>query len=225
MTYELSYPEAMQVIGGLSNTSKMPWYSWSTSAYDCITGSKLREVEGSVCSNCYAMKGCYVFSSVRNAHNRRLSAIDDPRFVDAFVVVLTNLYLRTRKTYTKDGVTIKENRFRWHDAGDIQSVEHLMMINSIAMQCPFIDFWLPTKEVGFVNKFLKNNTPAKNLTIRLSNPMIGGTWEKKPNGQVFSTVGVQGAEMQCPAYQQEGKCGDCRNCWNKDVDAVNYPLH
>lgn len=226
MSYELSYAEATRVIGGLSKPSKMPWFSWSTSAYDCPTGSKLREVEGSVCSDCYACKGCYVFPSVRNAHKVRLEALSDPRFEDAFVTVLTNLYERTRRTYVFKRKRIRENRFRWHDSGDLQSVGHLEMLNNIALRTPFIDHWLPTKEAGFVNEFLKRHGEfAPNLTVRLSHPMIGGTWLKKPNNLNFSTVGVHGAPQDCAAAKQEGQCKDCRACWNKEVDSVNYKLH
>ena len=50
----LSYDSAYEIIGGLSSPSKMPWYGWSISAYRCKTGGKLREVENSTCSHCYA---------------------------------------------------------------------------------------------------------------------------------------------------------------------------
>lgn len=221
----MNFREAMILIGGLSKPSKMPGYSWSTSALNCQTGTKLREKEGSVCSSCYAMKGNYRFRNVKEAHNRRLEALKDPKFVEAFVIVLTQIYSKITKTYTKDGIVIKENRFRFHDSGDIQSVKHLEMINEIATKCPQIDFWLPTKEAGMVNEFLKKNSFAKNLTVRLSHSMIGGTFKVKPNGLNFSTVGVKDAPNNCPAYQQEGQCKDCNNCWNNKVTSINYPLH
>lgn len=223
---QLSYAEAMDVIGGLSNTSKMPWYSWSTSANDCQTGGKLQKVEGSVCSNCYACKGCYVFKSVKESHQRKLLALSDPRFEDAFVTVLENLYARGRKTYNFQGKVVKENRFRWHDSGDVQSVEHLEMLNRIALRLPYLRFWLPTKEAGYVGKFLKAHPEgfAANLTVRLSHPMIGQSFEKRPMGIPFSTVGFDGATQNCPAYHQEGQCLDCDACWRQDGD-TNYPLH
>ncbi len=221
----MDFREAMILIGGLSSPSKMPGHSWSTSALDCQTGTKLRETAGSVCSGCYAMKGNYRFPVVRTAHNRRLEAINDPNFVPAFILVLTKLYAATKKTYIKDGVEIKENRFRWHDSGDVQSVAHIKMINDIALACPHIDFWLPTKEAGMVNDFLKTNSFAPNVNVRLSHPMIGGTFNKKPNGLNFSTVGVDAAPNQCPAYTQGGKCLNCSNCWNPKIESINYPKH
>lgn len=222
--YELQYTEAMDIIGGLSTPSKMPWYSYSLSAYDCKTGSKLREVKNSTCSKCYACKGNYCFPTVRAAHARRLNAIDDPRFEDAFVLVLTKLYQRGRGTYIKDGVEIKENRFRWHDSGDIQTLEHLEIINRVALRTPFLDHWIPTREFGIVKKFFeKHGNFAPNLTVRMSAVMIGEELETSLPLPT-SSVGVAEAAIQCKAYSQGGKCLDCRQCWDSDKD-VNYPLH
>jgi len=222
----LTYKEAYILIGGLSAPSKMPWHSWSTSALDCKTGSKLRKVEGSTCSKCYACKGNYTFPVVKQAHARKLEAINDPRFVEAFVLVLTTLYLKSSKTYNLDGKPVKENRFRWHDSGDIQSVEHLSMINEIARQTPFLNHWLPTREYGMVNSFLrKGNTFSGNLTVRMSAIMMGTGFEEHPMGLPFSTVGFNGEGVdQCVAYSQGGKCLDCNACWDKEKD-VNYPKH
>lgn len=221
----MQYIEAMDIIGSLSQPSKMPWYSYSTSAFDCQTGSKLREVEGSVCASCYACKGQYRFSNVRTAQDKRMAGTKHPDFVEAFVLVLTTLYNRGKKTYTKNGKVIKENRFRWHDAGDIQSLEHLERINAIALATPFLEHWLPTKEYGYTNAFLKKHKEfAPNLTVRVSATMVGQSFTKQPMGLPFSAVGVTQELSQCPAYTQGGKCNDCRQCWDKDLN-VSYPLH
>ena len=53
--------EAWALVGGLSKPSKMPGWSIGIPAKECNTGSKLVNVEGSVCEGCYALKGCYVF--------------------------------------------------------------------------------------------------------------------------------------------------------------------
>lgn len=29
----------------------------------------------------------------------------------------------------------------------------------------------------------------------------------------------------CDAYERDGKCGDCRACWDRDVAVVAYPAH
>lgn len=221
----MNYLDAMDIIGSLSKPSKMPWYSYSTSAFDCQTGSKLREIKGSVCASCYACKGQYRFSNVRKAQDKRMAGTKHQDFVPAFVLVLTTLYNRSKKTYKRKGKEVKENRFRWHDAGDIQSLEHLEKINDIALQTPFLDHWLPTKEPGYVSQFIKKHGSfAPNLVVRVSATMVGQTYKTAPMGLPFSTVDVKQDMSQCPAYTQGGECKDCHQCWDADKN-VNYPLH
>ena len=68
--------EALKIIGGsLSKPSKMPGWSIGLPAKECKTGGKLQKIPGSVCYDCYALKGCYVFKVVQDAQYRRLAAI------------------------------------------------------------------------------------------------------------------------------------------------------
>ena len=67
--------EAKAITGGLSAPSKMPGPAYNIPAAACITGSKLVNVKGSVCEGCYALKGRYRFSNVKEALNRRLKAL------------------------------------------------------------------------------------------------------------------------------------------------------
>lgn len=218
----LTYASALELIGGLSEPGKMPWWGWSTPADACITGSKLRKAPNSVCSECYALKGRYHFPRTKNALKRRLAAITHPDFVDAFVLVLTKKYERTKATYVRDGLVVKENRFRWHDSGDLSSLDHLKKINEIALRTPFLDHWLSTREFSIVRQF--KGPFAPNLVVRMSFPFVGG---KSTNSTLpQSTVGRDNDPdlHQCPALRFQGnKCLDCRACWSR-AD-VNYPLH
>ena len=107
---------AKEIVGGWSVTSKMPTISWSTPAQECNTGSKLRKIKGTVCSDCYAMKGNYVRykKNILPALYKRLESIANPLWVKAMVFIMKN-----QKTVKDSGL------FRWHDSGDIQGVEHL----------------------------------------------------------------------------------------------------
>lgn len=214
----LTYSEAWTLIGGLSNPSKMPWYSWSISAFACNTGGKLREVKGSICEKCYATRGFYQMPNVKEALDRRMVGLKDPAFVEAFTFVLTTLYERQRGE--------KENRFRWHDSGDLQDHEHLTRINEIAKRTPFLVHYLPTKEMKLVREWVKGNTIAPNLFIKVSHPMIGERFKAPPiKGISFSTAGVDDDEtlVQCPAAQQGNKCLKCRSCWT--AANINYHVH
>jgi len=198
-----------KAVGGLSKPSKMPELSYGLPADDCITGSILRTKCGSVCSKCYAKKGCYVFPVVQSAQRRRVATLAK---LEAWRVNMTLLLARKYRN--------RERVFRWHDSGDIQSMEHLRAIVQIARDLSDIRFWLPTKERGFVRRL--RSIPS-NLVIRVSAPMIGQT-AKALRGTVSSTVGA-GVGFACTAYKRNGECGTCRACWKKSVKSVDYPQH
>ena len=63
-------------IGGLSEPSKMPGYSFSLPAIvTCPIGAKLALVDGTPCSGCYALKGAYAWKPVREAQARRYAIL------------------------------------------------------------------------------------------------------------------------------------------------------
>ena len=48
--------DAKKIVGGLTRTEKMPGFSYSLPAWECQTGNKLSEIEGTPCFDCYAKK-------------------------------------------------------------------------------------------------------------------------------------------------------------------------
>jgi len=201
-------------IGTLSSPSKIPCYSYSIPARHCITGQKLRSVEGSICSKCYALKGRYVFPNVQSALDKRFEGIQHPQWVS-----LLSQLIKTKET---------SGYFRWHDSGDLQSVKHLANICEIARNLPGIKFWLPTREFSIVSEYLRKNTLPDNLTVRLSALMFDGappTAIAKRLGLVTSGASSDASTVTCPSSKQGGKCLDCRACWNKQVTNVNYKQH
>jgi hypothetical protein len=214
----LTLREALEIIGGFSDTTKMPWLSWSTPAQNCVTGSKLRQKTGTTCSKCYALRGNYLWPNAQAALERRLRAINHPRFIEAFVFALNEKFRLQRQP--------RSEHFRWHDSGDLQSLRHLEAIDQIALGTPKIKHWLPTRERQFVKQFLASGKRfAPNLMVRVSFPMVGG---KLTNPDALqSTVGRDKDESiwQCPAKDQGNKCGSCRACWDPNVETVNYRVH
>lgn len=221
----MDYKEAWTLIGGLSAPSKMPWYGFSISAHRCITGSKLRKVENSTCSFCYALRNRYLFPNVQNAMERRFVGLSNPLWEDAFVKVLTQLYYKGKKTYLFNGKQVKENRFRWHDSGDVSSLDHLTKINNIALRTPFLRHWLPTRETAILKQWKGDFAP--NLNIRFSVPMIGAKLNRVVLELTQSTVGrdTDKTVYHCVAPKQNNHCLDCSACWTKSIPAVNYKLH
>ena len=216
MTKLQKIKQLAEISGTLSSPSKMPCHSWSTPASACITGSKLRKNANSTCASCYACKGFYTFKSTRDALANRLEKLSNlDAWKRAMVAIIT---LQEKSGY-----------FRWHDSGDIQSVEHLEAIVWIAEKMPEIRFWIPTREIAILNRYVArhgNEWPV-NLTIRISSFLVGleppRALAKRLNVQT-STVDWNEGE-QCPSSQQKNKCLDCRKCWDKSVDNTNYPKH
>src|SRR3954465_7511750 len=118
---------AAEITGGLSNPSKMPGHGYSLPAKECKTGAKLAKIPGTTCHNCYALKGRYSFPNVQNALYRRLESLKDPKWVEAMVTQIKSS---------------EDKYFRWHDSGDLQSVEHLQLITQVCLQTPKVKHWL-----------------------------------------------------------------------------------
>lgn len=199
---------AAAYVGGLSKPSKMPGKAYGLPARECKVGSKLVSIPGSVCSGCYALKGQYRFSNVQAAQYRRLETITAPHWVDAMVYLLRD-----------------ETWFRWHDAGDLQDLDHLLRIVDVAIRTPHVNHWLPTREKALVKAYRRNfgSFPA-NMVVRVSDAMV----DHKPDGETGSelTSGVTTkGDHTCPAYAQGGECRDCRSCWSPAVQRVTYPQH
>jgi Gene product 88 len=214
--------QAKAVAGPLGYPSKMPGTSYGISANACKTGAKLAKIEGSVCHGCYALKGNYVYPSVAQAHETRLAGLPNPAWVGAMVMMLTAVHKSGRG---RNG-PIKKGWHRWHDSGDIQNVEHLGKICEVARQTPRIRHWLPTRELGIVKAYQsRGGIVPKNLVIRVSATMVDGdaTQAWPTTSGVHAVKPARG--RTCPAPRQDGKCGDCRACWNPRVKHVSYHLH
>jgi len=197
--------EAKKITGGLSAPNKMPGPSINLPAWNCITGVKLQAIKGSVCAGCYAMKGRYRFKNTRQAMDRRLAALQDPRWIDAMVKLITG-----------------EPWFRWHDSGDIQSPEHLKNIFEVCKRTPGTRHWMPTREVKFL-KLMDPDVIPPNLIIRISSHMIDqGPVKHWP---WTSTVSTKPEDRTCPAPDQGNECGSCRACWSRDTANICYGKH
>ena len=201
---------ALNRVGGLSEPSKMPCYSYSIPATECKLGSILAKLNGTTCNNCYALKRAYTWPVVRNAMQRRFDSLQSPTWVNDMVTVIA-----WRE---------KSGFFRWHDSGDLQGIWHLRNIVLVAMALPDISFWLPTRETATVKAYLAEYGEfPSNLTVRISATKI----DSAAHGLGLATSGVASDETQvtCTAPKQDNACLDCRACWNKNVAHVIYKKH
>jgi len=208
--------EAIEIAGELSKPSKMPGYSYGLPAEECITGSKLVDVEGSVCHGCYALKGFYALyaKTIKPSQYKHLEAINHPLWIEAMVTLIGKR-------------CASEPFFRWHDSGDLQSFDHLGRIVAIAKALPNVHFWLPTREYAIVQRYLDREAFPSNLVVRVSAHKVDGP---HPNLGNLPTSGVHTTQapagcFECPARKQDNKCGDCRACWQPSTVAVSYHVH
>lgn len=238
---------AEAIIGGkLTHNSKMPptIYSWGLDADHCIRGNSLARMTlaairralvasgyelapgaernyRSVCEVCYAKRGHFPCPNVIAARKRRLDALEDPDWVPAMVFLV--------KAYTGVGW------FRWFDAGDLQGVDHLAKIATIARKTPKIVHWLPTHEPFMVREYGLERLP-ENLTVRVSADYIEEralhTFGVLPSSTVHTVAGSpvpvshrRKDSIECRAYTRDNNCGGCRACWDKRVLNVSYHQH
>ena len=150
--------------GGVQTVSKMDKAkTYNLPPSECLTGNKLKEIENSVCSDCYAEKGRFaVFhKTVQPAQYRRLESLEHPKWSQA-MAFLINRY--------------SHEYFRWLSAGDVPNVEFLMNVHKVATLTPDTRHWLPTREYRIVKKYkaLVGATQPENLVIRLSAHMVNG---------------------------------------------------
>ena len=205
--------EALKLIGGLSRVTALPCPSFSISAFDCQTGSKLNAVAGSVCEGCYARRGYYHWPTVKEAHARRLRllraaiASGGDEWAHAFAVCLKGV-----------------GWFRWHDSGDLQSVGHFDLIVRVCEETPATRHWLPTKEPRYVDRWIERNGPLpSNLTVRVSAPMVDEVIESRHPIATVHRVKPRWKAWICPVPTDRKDCGECRACWDRTVGVVSYP--
>lgn len=205
--------EANSITGGLSNPSKMPGRAYSIPAKRCQTGSKLAKVKGSVCEGCYALKGMYRFGNVQSALEKRYQSLADVRWVNSMAFLISN----QSKDY-----------FRWHDSGDIQSIDHLYKIVQVCKLTPDTKHWLPTREYKLVEQYIdKYGSLPSNLVVRLSAHKVDfpapDKLAKKLGVQTSSVITSK--HFTCPSSKQGNKCLECRACWDKSIANVSYSKH
>lgn len=200
--------EAIAYTGGLSSPSKMPCKAWGIPVWACNIGSILKDKKESVCSKCYAGKGFFTLSNVKQAYELRLDRWEQHHISGRWQESMSVLIKREKCKY-----------FRWFDSGDLVGKEMLTSIFEVAEMTPSYKHWLPTKEYALV-KPEQTGAPS-NVVIRVSAPIIEG----KPPIWARNTSTVVRQKASCPAQLQENKCLQCRKCWNKRTKNVSYQLH
>ena len=220
----------------LSKPSKMPGTSFSVPAQRCVTGAKLAKIPGSVCYDCYALKGAYIWPIVQNAMEYRLDLLNSSEFVSTMVAELN----KRRAT-----------EHRWFDSGDVHSVAHCLKIIAVCRLTPNKKHWIPTKERKLWQEALKMESLPDNAVVRYSATMVDKAppkdwtnssavitdkaasigklceaYRTKKNGEMISHDEYETAKKEKQIGKIDlGYCGECRACWSPAVKTVSYPKH
>jgi len=208
---KMKIKDAMEVIGSLSKPSKMPGFSFGLNPNLCNQGNILSKIEGSVCNKCYAKKGFYNVYKKQMAETwaKRLNGVNNILFESAMITLIQKK---------------SPDYFRWHDAGDLQNMEHLKKIVRIARALPNTKFWMPTKEVNLIRSYNKTYGEfPSNLVVRVSGFMVDKGASK--GFKNTSTVTTNKTLATCRAFENGGKCNNCRACWNPNVNNIVYLEH
>ena len=150
------------------------------------------------------IRDSYRFRPVKSAMERRLEALQHPGWVDAMIQLIK-----------------PHKEFRWHDSGDLQSLDHLKNIFRVCKGTPATKHWLPTREAQIL-KHVKVNEVPRNLVIRFSSHMID---QGPASFWPWTSTVVTDGKHSCPASKQGNECKDCRQCWDRDIRNVSYGKH
>jgi hypothetical protein len=199
----------------LSKTSKLGCYSWSLQAWDTCPGARGDDGEAvDACKFCYARRGNYLYSNVKRVRAENLEDWKQDDWVDRMVSDISG-----------------QSYFRWFDSGDCYHRDLAVKILEVMRRTPDTHHWLPTRMYKF-DKFkdvLFDMSCLPNVVVRLSSDSVTGECidTAMPSSVIVPYAGFPATResVECDAYKREGKCGDCRACWSKNVKVISYPYH
>jgi len=197
----------------LSKPSKMPCFSWSLEALVTCPGSIGNDGElVDACKGCYATTGNYRFKNVKAPRQSNKTDWTRSGWVDDMVRELDN-----------------SRYFRWFDSGDMYSTKLAKKILEVMERTPWCKHWLPTRMHKFdkFKQIIAEMEALPNVVVRLSSDsVLGETIVGKCTSTIVPSIEAVTEDMTvCEAYNRDGKCGDCRACWDKTTKVVAYPAH
>lgn len=119
--------------------------------------------------------------------------------------------------------------FRWFDSGDCYTLALAEKLLRVMRRTPWVKHWFPTR-MGKFAKFSDVLTLMQELPNVMVRHSADDLDQAAPQavGSVVVTSEQSAADlgaMMCGAPKNDGKCGDCRACWSKDVPVVAYHTH
>lgn len=181
----------------ISNGNKKTGFVKSVSLPPVITCAK-----GCPCAkDCYAVKLCRIYPSVKTAYNNNLELLQNDR----------------KDYFNQINNCVKMERFfRWHVSGDIVDYDYFLHMVLLADINPFCQFMAFTKRYDIVNKFLADgNKLPQNLKIIFS--AWDGLEMPNPYNLPVSQVIFKDTEVNDSWKMCGGNCQSCAcrgvGCW------------
>ena len=185
----------------LSQTSKMPCLSYNLKAVDCCVVN---------CDYCYAKTGRYLFSNVVNTQLWRDNDWKQESWASRMVTALSG-----------------EQYFRWFDSGDLYCQDLINKVYQVCLETPQVRHWIATKAYMKPLLDLSRLESLDNLALRYSGMAIDKPDQltgkvralilTEPNGDYGHICKATTTDIH--------KCLDCRACWDKSQDTIEYKLH
>jgi hypothetical protein len=201
----------------LSRTSKLGTYSWSLQAGIPADGGTCPGAVAengdyvTACQGCYARTGMYHFGAVKKVRADNKTDWQRAEWVNDMVNALK-----------------KQTHMRWFDSGDLYSMELAEKIYQVAINTPNTKHWIPTRMAKF-SKFkaiLDKLNALDNVAVRFSSDNVNGEYGPENGSVIFdSNKEAPAGTFKCKAYENDGKCGSCRACYDKDIAVIAYPSH
>jgi hypothetical protein len=121
----------------------------------------------------------------------------------------------------------KQKFFRWFDSGDVYHPALAFKIYLVMQKTPQVQHWLPTKSYNIpkIRAVLERMKMLPNAAVRYSSPSITGEFNVDHGSTVIAYADDETTATVCGAYSRNGKCGDCRACWDKEIKVIAYPAH
>ena len=205
---------AIQPKPKFSETSKMPkgCLSWSLEALTTCSGAY--DDDGEIvdpCKICYARGGFYNMPVVKDAREYNKKDWKRPEWEDDMVERIIRILL-----------------FRWYDSGDCYTVALAWKMYNVMLRTPDCQHWFPTRNYKFdkYKEVLDAMALLPKVVVRFSSDSIsGGIVDGNTTSTIIPYIDTPTTATVCYAYDRGGKCGDCRACWDKDVELIIYPAH
>ena len=206
------------------------------------TGKPLTNIKGTCGKHCEECKSeCYAIRSAILHHDSVIPAWGRN------TVILRNNPEKVRSEIRKFCLKNIVKYFRFHTAGELESVEQLKLYCDICEENPDVTFYIYTKRFDLVADYFvyKNNILPENFVINLSewhgniNDYISNTEDIAKVGKFFNSLNMFAYDdhtpesetaskmIHCPAIDETGHetgitCAQCRRCMRKGNKTAVY---